>query len=187
MKPVDRILTLSLILSPAVTLLSSVVYALRGWDDGTAAVLHIIGGILGMPLVVRVTSWLDQTPRLAVAGFVIGFLGCAGVIGYGFNTIGVSLGGVDLIDASGPAVILKVLGLCWPLALVVWGIALVRADRVPLPLGLGIAVAGVVFPVSRIANIGWLAIAVDLLLLGCLLAVPALRASEGNRKPVAAQ
>jgi hypothetical protein len=31
--------------------------------------------------------------------------------------------------------------------------------------------AGVVFPVSRIANIGWLAIAVDLLLLVCLAAM----------------
>jgi hypothetical protein len=185
MKPVDRILTLSLILSPAITLLSSVLYALRGWDDGTAAVLHILGGIAGLPLVVRLTSWLDRTPGLAAAGFVIGFLGGAGVIGYGFNTIAVSLGGLDLIDASGPAVLLKVLGLCWPLALVVWGIGLVRAGRVPVLLGAGIVVAAVIFPVSRIANIGWLAVVVDLLLLACL-AVPAVRAPEGNRKPVAA-
>lgn len=185
MKPVDRILTLSLVLSPAVTLISSVLYALRGWDDGTAAVLHIIGGILGMPLVVRLTTWLDRTPGPAVAGLVIGFLGCAGVIGYGFNTIAVSLGGLDLIDASGPAVVLKVLGLCWPLALIVWGIGLIRAGSVPVLVGAGLVAAGVIFPVSRIANIGWLAIVVDLLLLACL-AMPLVRAPEGNRKPVAA-
>ena len=56
----------------------------------------------------------------------------------------------------------------------------------PLPLGAGLVVAGLIFPVSRIANIGWLAIAVDLLLLACLLAIPAVRDPEADRKPVAA-
>jgi hypothetical protein len=169
--PTERLLTWSLILSPAVTLISSVLYALNGWDNGTAAAFHIVGGILGIPVVVRLTTYSDRVPGLAATAFAVGVAGCGGVIGYGFNTIGVSLGGVDLIDASGPATILKPLGLCWPLALVLFGVALLRAGRVPTACGAGIVLAGLVFPVSRIANIGWLAIAVDLLLLVCLAAV----------------
>ena len=169
--PTERLLTASLILSPAVTLISSVLYALTGWDNGTAAAVHIVGGILGIPVVVRLTTYLDRVPALAATAFAVGVAGCGGVIGYGFNTLGVSLGGVDLIDATGPATILKPLGLCWPLALLLFGIALMRTGRVPTAVGLGIVLSGVVFPVSRIANIGWLAIAVDLLLLACLAAV----------------
>jgi hypothetical protein len=171
--PTEGLLTLSLILSPVVTLISSVLYALNGWDNGTAAAFHIAGGILGIPVVVRLTTYLDRVPRLAATAFAVGMAGCGGVIGYGFNTIGVSLGGVDLIDASGPATILKPLGLCWPLALILFGVALLRAGRVPAAWGAGIVLAGVVFPISRIANLGWLAIAVDLLLLVCLAAMAA--------------
>jgi len=169
--PTERLLTLSLILSPAVTLISSVLYALNGWNNGTAAAVHIAGGILGIPVVVRLATYLDRVPGLAATAFAVGVAGCGGVIGYGFNTLGVSLGGVDLIDATGPAIILKPLGLCWPLALILFGIALLRAGRVPAVCGAGIVLAGVVFPVSRIADIGWLAIAVDLVLLASLAAM----------------
>jgi hypothetical protein len=180
--PTERLLTVSLILSPAVTLISSVLYALNGWDDGTAAAVHIVGGILGIPVVVRLATYLDRVPGLAATAFAVGVAGCGGVIGYGFNTIGVSLGGVDLIDATGPAIILKPLGLCWPLALVLFGIALLRAGRVPAADGLGLVLAGVIYPISRIANIGWLAIAVDLLLLVCLAAMAA-RLRNSARAP----
>jgi hypothetical protein len=169
--PTERLLTLSLILSPVVTLISSVLYALNGWDNGTAAAVHIAGGILGIPVVVRLTTYLDRVPGLAATAFAVGVAGCGGVIGYGFNTLGVSLGGVDLIDATGPATILKPLGLCWPLALILFGVALLRAGRVPAALAAGIVLAGVLFPISRIANIGWLAIVVDFVLLGCLAAM----------------
>lgn len=180
--PTERLLTASLILSPAVTLISSVLYALNGWDNGSAAAVHIVGGILGIPVVVRLTTYLDRVPRLAATAFAVGVAGCAGVIGYGFNTIGVSFGGVDLIDATGPATILKPLGLCWPLALLLFGIALLRTGRVPAAVGVGLALSGVVFPVSRIANIGWLAIAVDLLLLVCLAAVVTVPRDDARAK-----
>ena len=184
--PTERLLTLTLILSPAVTLISSVLYALNGWDDGTAAAFHIVGGILGIPVVVRLTTYLDRVPGLAAAAFAVGVAGCGGVIGYGFNTLGVSLGGVDLIDATGPAAILKPLGLCWPLALALFGIALWRAGRIRTASGAGLVLAGLVFPISRIANVGWLAIAVDLGLLVCLAAlttVPRGPASDEQDRP----
>jgi hypothetical protein len=98
------------------------------------------------------------------------------VVGYGFNTVEVGLGGVDLIDASGVAVVLKPLGLCWPLALLLAGIGL--WNRVPRWCAVGIVVGAVAFPVSRIANIGWLAVLVDLVLLACVAALPAHRVAQ---------
>ncbi|GAA4538840.1 hypothetical protein [Pseudonocardia xishanensis] len=174
----DRLLTLSLACSLGLTLVSSVLYALLGWDSPPAALLHIVGGALGGILVVRVVTWLD---RLAPAVLVVGMLGAAGVVGYGFNTITVGLGGLDLIDASGPATILKVLGLFWPLTLLLAGIGL--WNRVPRWCAAGIVVGALAFPVSRIANIGWLAVLVDLVLLGCLVAVPSVLRGVGSAQP----
>lgn len=165
-------MTLSLFLASALTLVSSVLYATRGWDDGAAALVHILGGALGSLVVVRVVTYLDRAPLLAAIALAVGMLGSAGVVGYGFNTIGVGLGGVDLIDATGAATIIKPLGLAWPLALLLLGVGLLLAHRVPLVCSLGIAVAAVLFPVSRIGNIAWLAVAVDAILLVGLVAIP---------------
>jgi hypothetical protein len=173
-QPVDRTVTTVVVASLALTLVSSVLYTLQGWDDPLAALLHILGGALGGVLVVRLASWSERS-WLAAAVLVIGMLGAAGVVGYGFNTVEVGLGGVDLIDATGVAVVLKPLGLCWPLALLLAGIGLWLGptDRgVPRWCAIGIVAGALAFPVSRIANIGWLAILVDLILLGCLVAVP---------------
>jgi hypothetical protein len=165
-------LTSSLSLSAGLTLVSSVLYAARGWDDGAAAVVHVLGGIVGMLVVVRLVTYLDRLPRLAATALAVGMIGCGGVVGYGFNTISVGLGNLDLVDATGAAVLIKPLGLCWPLALVLLGIGLLRAGRVPPVCGLGLIVGGVVFPVSRIGNIAWLAVTVDVVLLAALAAVP---------------
>ncbi len=170
--PVDRLLTLGLILSPAITLISSVLYAARGWDDADAALFHIVGGLIGALLVLRLVTYLNAVPRLAAVALAVGMIGSGGVVAYGFNTIEVSLGVVDLVDRTGAAFILKPLGLCWPFALLLLGIGLLRAGRVPSGVGIGILVAAVLFPVSRIANIAWLAIIVDTLLLLCLAAIP---------------
>jgi hypothetical protein len=180
--PVDRLLTLSQALSLGLTLVSSVLYVLRGWDDGPAALLHVLGGTVGALVVVRLVTYLESWQAAAV--LLIGMLGCAGVVGYGFNTMEVGLGGVNLIDAAGMAVVLKPLGLCWPLALLVAGIALWR--RVPRWCAVGIVLGSVAFPVARIANIGWLAVLTDLVLLSCLVAVPSVlrRTEVGPGDPV---
>jgi hypothetical protein len=178
--PLDRLLTLSVPVSFGLTLVSSVLYALRGWDDPTAALLHILGGAVGGLAVIRLAGLIDHAPWLAAVALALGELGCAGVVGYGFNTVEVGLGGVDLIDATGVAVVLKPLGIFWPAALLLVGIGLARAGRAALPYGVAAAVAAVLFPVSRIANIGWLAIVVDLVLLAALTAPLATR----DRAPV---
>jgi hypothetical protein len=168
--PLDRLLALSVPVSFGLTLVSSVLYAVRGWDDPVAALLHILGGGVGGVAAVRLATHLG-TGWMAASALLLGELGCAGVVGYGFNTIAVGLGGVDLIDATGVAVVLKPLGLCWPAALLLVGIGLLRSGRALLPHGIGVAVAALAYPVSRIADIGWLAVVVDAVLLGCLVAL----------------
>jgi hypothetical protein len=170
--PVDRLLTWSTVLSLLLTLASSVVYTAAGWADPTAALLHVLGGALGGLVVVLLAAHLAARPWLAAATLLVGLAGAAGVVGYGFNTVEVGLGGVDLIDATGVAVVLKPLGLLWPLALLLAGIGLLVGKRVPAWCAAGVVAGAVLFPVSRIANIGWLAIAVDLVLLACVGALP---------------
>jgi len=178
--PLDRLLTLSVPVSFALTLVSSVLYAVRGWDDPIAALLHVLGGAVGGVAIVRLATILGAGWLPAIV-LLLGELGCAGVIGYGFNTMAVGLGGVDLIDATGVAAVLKVLGLFWPLALLLVGVGLLRAGRALLPYGIGTAVAAVAFPVSRIVNIGWLAVVVDVVLLACLVAPAVARRGAGTR------
>jgi hypothetical protein len=113
-------------------------------------------------------------------------IGCAGNVAYGFNTIHVSLGDTDLVDASGAAVLIKPLGLFFPLMLLM-AAAVVRQAR-----GAGtaavLAVAALAWPVAHIANIGWLAVAVNIALVvafGSCLTAPTVSAEEPVRRPVA--
>lgn len=170
--PLDRVLTIALILAPAVGLLSTVLYATRGWDDSIAGVVHVIAALLGALLVVRLVTYLDRLPVLAALALLVGLVGAAGNVAYGFNTIEVSLGNVDLVDQPGAANLIKPLGLCWPLGLLLLGAGLLRASRVPAWVGWGIVVAAAAYPVSRIGNIAWLALIVDLVLLVCFAAIP---------------
>ena len=87
-------------------------------------------------------TWLDDLPRVAAAVLGIGALGAAGWVAYGINTIETSLGNTDLFDVSGAATIIKPLGLCWPLMLVIVGVTLLRTLRVPMGNAAAITAAG---------------------------------------------
>jgi uncharacterized membrane protein YfcA len=76
--PIDRVLTIALVLAPAVALLSTVLYATRGWYDAIAGVVHVIAAILGALLVVRLVTYLDRLPVLAAVALVVGLVGAAG-------------------------------------------------------------------------------------------------------------
>jgi hypothetical protein len=169
--PVDRLLTISLVLAPAVTLISSLLFAARGWDDGTAGAIQVVAGVLDMLLVMVLVTHLHDRPRLAAVALGLGALGAGGWVAYGINTIETSYGNVDLVDLTGAATIIKPLGLCWPAMLVLVGATFLRSRRVPLPCGLGIVLAGALLPVSRIGNIWQLAIVVDVLLLASLVPI----------------
>jgi hypothetical protein len=167
--PVDRLLTAAVLLAPMTTLVSSVMFAANGWDDGPAGAVQVIAGILDFLLVVRLVTWLDSTSWLTPLVLGVGALGAGGWVAYGVNTIETSLGNRDLVDVSGAATIIKPLGLCWPAMLILVGILLLRARSVPVGSGLGITATGLLMPISRIGNIWQLAIVVDVLLLAGLL------------------
>lgn len=156
----DRMLTASLIIAPLLYLAADSVYAAKGWDSADAGGLHVLGAIAYAFVLLRVVTW--TTGWLQCATLFAGIVGACGNVAYGFNTIHVSLGGIDLVDTSGPGALIKPLGLFCPLAFVLAGVVLARAGaRVPAVL---VGVAGLAWPVAHIANIAWLAVAVNVLL-----------------------
>jgi hypothetical protein len=160
MKPVDRVLTAGLVIGPVLYLIADILYATRGWDDPTAAVFHVLGSIGYAFAVLRVVSWCDGWTAAIL--LVVGMIGVAGSVAYGFNTIHVSLGDTDLVDATGAATLIKPLGLFFPLAFLLCAVAL-RRTAPGWVVGL-LAAAGLVWPVAHIANIGWLAVLVNAVL-----------------------
>jgi hypothetical protein len=158
--PADRLLTYSLAIAPPVYLLADCLYAAKGWDDGNAGGIHVLGAILYGFVALRLASW--STGWLQAAAVVIGVLGTAGNVAYGFNTIHVSLGAIDLVDTSGPGAIIKPLGLFFPLTLLVGAAILHRSNRRPSATVVGIA--AVLWPIAHIANIAPLAILTNALL-----------------------
>ncbi|MET7419765.1 hypothetical protein [Dactylosporangium sp. NPDC005555] len=165
--PVDRALTASLFFAPVIYLIADVLYAVRGWDDPAAAVVHVLGATAYIILMLKLVD-LGRGVLAAVL-LVVGALGAAGNVAYGFNTIHVSLGDTDLVDASGAATLIKPLGLCFPLTLLL-GAAVLRRTQ-PLWAVVLLAVAGAAWPLAHIANIGWLAVLVNVALVAVFAAV----------------
>lgn len=121
--PLDRTLTASLTVAPAVYLIADLLYATRGWNDPSAAVVHILGAVGYTVVLMRLVTL--GTGVLASVLLVAGAFGAAGNVAYGFNSIHVSLGDTDLVDAAGAAVLIKPLGLFFPLTLLL-GAAVLR-------------------------------------------------------------
>jgi hypothetical protein len=173
--PTDRLLTASLLVAPLTYLAADTTYAARGWDDAGAGVLHVLGAIAYGFVVLRVASWLPASSRLAATVLLVGMIGMAGNVAYGFDTIHLSLGDIALVDQSGAANIIKPLGLFFPLS-----IALIAAAVA----GLGhrwqavlCLVAALAWPVAHIGNVAALAVAVNVVLVaafGSLAADPRL-------------
>jgi hypothetical protein len=155
--PVDRVLTACLVIAPVIYLIADLLYATRGWDDPTAAVFHVLGAIGYTLVLLRLVTWGEGAPAAVL--LVVGVLGAAGNVAYGFNTIHVSLGDTDLVDAAGAAVLIKPLGLCFPLTLLLAAVVLRRVQ--PTWVIAALAAAGIAWPVAHIANIGWLAVLVN--------------------------
>lgn len=158
--PTDLILTASLLVAPLLYLVVDVLYATRGWDDADAGAMHVLGAIAYGFVVIRVASWAQGWS--AAATLLAGVVGAAGNAAYGFNTIHVSLGAVDLVDTSGPGAIIKPLGLFCPLAFLLCAVVLARLGRRWNAVLVG--TAALLWPVAHIGNVGWLAVAVNVLL-----------------------
>ncbi len=160
--PTDRLLTGALIVAPVTYLAAESMYAARGWEDPTAGVLHVLGAIAYGFVMLRVALWLPASSRLRAAVLLVGLIGMAGNVAYGFETIHMSLGDTQLVDQPGAANLIKPLGLFFPLALVLVALALARLGH--RWQGTTVLVAALAWPVAHIANVAPIAVAADIAL-----------------------
>jgi hypothetical protein len=167
----DRVLGASLVFAPLIYLLADCRYAARGWADPAAGVLQVLGSVAYLFVVLWVVSRVDGL--FAAALLVVGALGVAGNVAYGFDTIHVSLGDTPLVDAPGAANLIKPLGLCFPLTLLMCAVALRRLA--PVWVTAAIAVGALVFPVAHIADVKWLAVLDNVVLAAGFVAVALLK------------
>ena len=160
--PTDRLLAGSLAVAPLLFLAADTTYAVRGWDDASAGVLHVLGAIGYGFVVLAVASWLPRSSRLAAAIVLTGVIGTCGNAVYGFDAIHLSLGDVSLVDQPGAANLIKPLGLFFPLSFALVGWALARlGHRWQAAL---VLVAIVAWPVAHIGNIAVVAVPVNVAL-----------------------
>lgn len=160
--PIDRLLGGSLAVAPLLYLAADTTYAVRGWDDPTASVLHVLGAIAYGFVVLAVASWLPRDSRLAAAIVLTGVVGAAGNVAYGFDAIHLSLGDVSLVDQPGAANLIKPLGLFFPLSFALVALALARlGHRWQAVL---VLVSIVAWPVAHIGNIAAVAVPVNVAL-----------------------
>lgn len=129
-------------------------------------------------VVLRVASWLPPASRLAAAVLVTGLIGMAGNVAYGFETIHVSLGDVQLVDRAGAANLIKPLGLFFPLSFALVAVSLVRLGH-RWQGGL-VLLATLGWPIAHIGNIAAAAIPVNIVL---VVASGSLVARSGTRVP----
>jgi hypothetical protein len=160
--PTDRLLSGALLVAPLTYLVADATYAVRGWDDGTGGVLHVLGAIAYGLVVLRIASWLPPDSRLAAWILLTGLIGMVGNAAYGFEAIHMSLGDVQLVDQPGAANLIKPLGLFFPVSLALIGWALTRMRcRWQGALGL---LAALAWPVAHIGNVAALAVSTDIAL-----------------------
>jgi hypothetical protein len=160
--PTDRLLTAALVVAPLTYLAADSTYAARGWDDATAGVIHVLGAIAYGFVVLRVALWLSPESRTRGALILVGLVGMAGNVAYGFDTIHTSLGDTALVDQSGAANLIKPLGLFFPLSLVLAALALKQLRH--RWQGALVLVAALGWPIAHIGNIALLAVAVNVAL-----------------------
>ncbi|KAA1399588.1 hypothetical protein [Aeromicrobium ginsengisoli] len=150
----ERLLNASLLLAPLAYIAVDSSYAVRGWDDGPTAAMHIIAAALyGIAAIKLVSMTSGRTQAILLVVAVLGVVGNAGV---GENTLHVALGGNDLFDANGPANVFKTLGFFFPLTFLVAAFAL--RTRTPAWWPALLSLGAALFPIAHVANISWLAV-----------------------------
>jgi hypothetical protein len=163
-QPTRRLLDASLLLAPLAYLAIDCSYAVRGWDDGPTAALHILAAALyGLAALGLVALIRGRAQALLLVVAVLGLVGNAGV---GQNTLHVALGGNDLFDEGGPANVFKTMGFFFPLTFLLAAWFLRR--RSPWWWSPLLAVGAILFPIAHVANISWLAILDALVMLAAL-------------------
>lgn len=162
--PTERLLDAALLLAPLAYLVVDCSYAVRGWDDGPTAAMHLLAAALyGLAALKLMTLTRGRTQTILLVVVVLGIIGNAGVAD---NTMHVALGGNDLFDEQGPAVVFKSMGFFFPLTFLLAAFALRRRTPRWWP-GL-LALGAVLFPVAHVGNISWLAVVDAVVMLAAL-------------------
>ena len=175
-----------MVFAPLLLLASTVAYAATdelgaGGPGGLLQVLAMaLFAVVVMGLVATVA---DTAPRVSAVLLLLGCLGCAGGVGYGINAIVTGIDGLDLNEADGAAVVLKVIGPIFPLAFLGLGFVLDRQRLVPRPAAFAVMAGAVLFPVSRIGGVTPLALLADGLLLAGLTGVAMASVSDRSALP----
>lgn len=164
--PTARLLAASLVVGPLLYLAADTTYAVRGWSDPAAGVLHVLGAIGYGLVVLRVTGLLPASSRLAAWIVLTGVVGLAGNVAYGFDTIHASLGDVPLVDQPGAANLIKPLGLFFPLSFALVAVALARLGHRWQAVLVVVAIA--VWPVAHIGNVAAAAVPANVALVVAL-------------------
>lgn len=160
--PTERLLTASLLAAPLTSLAADSLYAARGWEDPGAGVVHVVGAILYGFVVLALAARLPAASGLTTALLVVGLVGMAGNVAYGFEAIHGSFGDLALVDRDGAATLIKPLGLCFPLWLLLAAVGLRRLGRGWQAATVG--VAALAWPVAHIGNVAELAVPVNVAL-----------------------
>jgi len=150
------LLSLSLIVAPLFFVVVDIMYASRGWDDGVAANLHIVGAIAyGLAALALVALSRDRWQTVLLLVAVVGMIGNAGVA---VNTLHISLGAQDLWHSNAATnVFFKMYTFFFQLTFMIAAFA-VRAI-VPTWSVVLLLVGAVWFPVAHVTNTPWLAVA----------------------------
>jgi hypothetical protein len=160
--PTEKLLTSALLLGPLIYLAADSTYAARGWTDPTAGVLHVFGAIAYGFVILRIARWLPRESTLSSGIILVGLIGLAGNVAYGFDTIHTSLGDTPLVDQSGAANLIKPLGFFFPLSMALVARALAKLSH--RWQGALVLVASIAWPIAHIGNIAALAVAVNITL-----------------------
>lgn len=160
-QPVIRLLDAALLAAPALYLLTDVLYAAAGWDDGNVAGLNMLAAIVYALAVARLVLFADGKLQAAMA--VCAAVGLLANFGTAVNTLHVHYGHEDLFDLDGPANAFKMLGFFFPLTLLLGAIAVRKVA--PFWATIALAVGAALFPPAHVANNDVLAIVDGLILL----------------------
>ncbi len=161
-----------MIAAPALLAVSSVAYA-----AGTGFSADQLGGTLQVyamavyPLaLLGLTRRLERVrPRAAAVLSAIAVLGTAGGVTFGVDAVHAAVHPEGpMREFSVAPAILFIPGLFFPLAFIGIGIALAQSGAAPRWAGYGLALGGVLFPLSRIPRVIELALASDLLIFAAL-------------------
>ncbi len=157
-----RIFGISLIGAPLLLLLSSMFHGLE--NDTWSGTFGFYAFLFYIPAGMALTSLLaERTPRWAVIARIPLFFACLGGAAYSVTRalLGSAEGTINTaamtklreIEDFGLPFILNMPGLSFPLMMVAIGITLWRTGAVSAVHGIGIALAAVAFPMSRIPDV----------------------------------